>query len=106
MYKKAFFIGIVTTEVIVKEINGKKLCKFTIAGNDKNAQGESVPQYFHCTAWNHNATFMENYVRKGMNMFVEAEPIYKQFEDAQKNKRNNIEFDVIDMRFADGKKDN
>lgn len=55
--------------------NGKHVCKFSVASNRefKNKEtGQYDADFFNCTAFGAQADFIESYVRKGNQVFLEG----------------------------------
>ena len=73
MFNQIMIIGRVTTDVALREVQGRdgmvKVCNFNVATNDRNqgrdASGAIKPCYFRIAAWNGMAETAAKYLSKG-----------------------------------------
>lgn len=98
---KVQLIGNVGKEPEVKEINGKKLAKFSIATNEtyKNAKGEKIKetQWHNLIAWGKTAEIIEKYLAKGSEVAVEGKLINRNYLDKDGVKRYITEVQINDL---------
>lgn len=98
---KVQLIGNVGKEPEVKEINGKKLAKFSIATNEtyKNAKGEKVKetQWHNLIAWGKTAEIIEKYLAKGSEVAIEGKLINRNYLDKDGVKRYITEVQINDL---------
>lgn len=81
--------------------NQKAVVSFTLAvdrpGRDKGAV------YINCVAWEHTATFIEKYFRKGDMILVQGSLQSRNYEDRDGNKRTAFEVIVREANFCGSK---
>lgn len=70
-----------------KDVNGKKVCNFSVAVNDKD-----VATWFDCGAWGKTAEICEKYLTKGKLVYVEGKLQVKDYttKEGAKSKRVSI----------------
>ncbi|MFN0274315.1 MAG: single-stranded DNA-binding protein [Chitinophagales bacterium] len=85
----------------VKDINGTKLVKFSIATNEsyKNSKGEKVTetQWHSLIAWGKIAEIAEKYLQKGSEVAIEGKLINRNYTDKTGVKRYITEVQVNDL---------
>jgi single-strand DNA-binding protein len=79
-------IGNLGTQPEVKSFeSGKKKASFALATNDyyKNSEGEKIQdtQWHNIIAWNQQAEWVENYVKKGQEIALEGKLVSRSYED-------------------------
>ena len=98
---KVQLIGNLGNDPIVKDVNGTKLAKFSLATNDvyKNKQGERVSetQWHNLIAWGKLADIVERFVTKGKEIAVEGKLSTRSFEDSDGNKKYITEIIAQDI---------
>lgn len=105
MYKAAQFIGNVTHDIEIKDLNGeKKVCTFSLAINTKSKDRETT-EFFDFEAWNGTADLIAKYVHKGDKLFVSCTPKCQSWEDNEGNKHKRVVFAVDSVEFCSQKKD-
>jgi single-strand DNA-binding protein len=74
---KVILIGNVTQDPQIKPVNDKFVATFSIATNksfkDKNGVKQNVPTFHNIECWGKLVDIVENYVRKGLKVYVEGE---------------------------------
>jgi len=98
---KVQLIGNLGNDPIVKDVNGTKLAKFSMATNEtfKNKQGERVTetQWHYLVAWGALAEIVEKFVTKGKEIAIEGKLNTRSFEDADGNKKYVTEIVAQDI---------
>jgi len=81
---KIILIGNIGNDPEIKEVNGNKLAKLSLATSEKytNKQGEKVEnsEWHNVTFWGRTAEVVEQYVKKGMKLYVEGSIKYNKVE--------------------------
>lgn len=60
--------------------SGTAVCKFSIATSRKQKDGNEITQWHRCVAWQKAAELINQYVKKGDQLYVEGEINYGQYE--------------------------
>lgn len=101
MKNKVQLIGNLGMNPETKEVNGKKLAKFSIATNEtyKNAKGEKITetQWHQVIAWGKTAEIVEQYLMKGSEVAIEGKLINRNYIDKAGNKKYITEILVNDL---------
>jgi single-strand DNA-binding protein len=83
-------VGNVGKEVIIKELTNSKLATFSLATNekytDKNNKEVQNTTWHNIVAWGKMAESCEKLLSKGKFVSIEGKIIYRQYENAQKQK--------------------
>jgi len=75
---------------------GIAICKFSIATSRKQKNGEEVTQWHRLTAFQKSAELIQQYVKKGDQLYVEGEINYSQYD---KNGVTMYSTDIIVREF-------
>lgn len=101
-YATAVLMGNLTGDIeVINSNNGSQFGVFSIAVNKKYNGNEKV-SFFKCIA---NSKIVENigqYLVKGKQVLVEAEPQQKKWQDNNGNNRYDIEFSVRQVQLLGG----
>lgn len=67
-------VGRITSDPVVKNVNGNDCCNFQIAVQRSytNADGKHDADFFNCAAWGGSATYLGKYVKKGFQLSVDG----------------------------------
>ena len=76
---------------------GMAVCKFSMATSRKQKNGEEVVQWHRLTAFQKAAELIQQYVKKGDQLYVEGEINYSQYE---KNGVTKYSTDIIVREFS------
>lgn len=96
------YIGRLTADPELKEVNGSKVCNFTLASNVK--KGEDVVGLFpDFVAWNAKAELICQYLKKGSKIMIDSHYDESFWEDQNGTKRKSIKFVVDNVLFLDNK---
>lgn len=60
--------------------SGTAVCKFSIATSRKQKDGNEVTQWHRCVAWQKAAEIINQYVKKGDQLYVEGEINYGKYD--------------------------
>ena len=105
---KVQLIGNLGADPILKDINGTKLAKFTVATNETytNKQGERMQdtQWHNLVAWGKVADIVERFVAKGREIAVEGKLQTRSYDDENGNKRYITEIVAQDILLLGGVK--
>ena len=97
------FIGNVTKDIEVRMAGNSKVCNFSLGGSIGSGEYKhSVFPTFQ--AWNKQAELLEQYVKKGDKIAVEATYDENHWEDGDGNKRMTVRFTVTNIFFCGNSK--
>jgi len=99
---KVQLIGNLGVNPEIKEFEtGKKIAKFSLATNDsyKNQKGEKVTetQWHNLIAWGKTAEYVEQHLKKGIEVAVEGKLQSRNYTDKAGAKRYVTEIQVTDI---------
>ena len=90
MINNVVLVGRITKDPELRTISsGSTTVSFTVAidrpfvSNQNGQQGERQADFINCVAWNQQATFLANYVKKGYMIGVEGRISTRQYQDNQ-----------------------
>lgn len=97
----SFLTGNLTKEPQKVELDGKSLCKLTIAVNENftKEDGTRPVQYFIVTAWNKVAENCLKYLKKGSKVSIVGKIQNRSWEDKDGTKRYAIEIVATEIEF-------
>ena len=106
---KVILVGNVGKDPEVKYLeSGTAVARFSLATNEtyKNKSGEKVTntEWHNIEVWRGTAEFVEKYVRKGTQLYVEGKIRTENWEDKEGNKRYTTKILVDSLQLL-GKKD-
>ena len=104
---KVTLIGRVGKDPEVKTTkDGKKVASFTIATNDyqKDSSGNQKTQWHNITVWEGLANTVEQYLKKGAEVYVEGRISYEEYEK-DGVKKNFTRITGSNFQFLGSKKD-
>lgn len=90
-------MGRLTKDVDVKEVNDKKVAKFTIAV-DKRFNKDKA-DFIACTAWGPNADFAEKYLKKGTGILARGEWTTGSYQNKDGNTVYTNDLNVEELQF-------
>ena len=106
-FNKVLLLGNLTRDVELRHTqSGQPLAKFGMAINRKyTVNGESKEEtcFVDLTAWGKQAELLNQYVRKGSQLFVEGRLQYSTWESQEGGKRSKLEVVVENFQFVGGK---
>lgn len=106
---KVTLIGLVGKDPEVRETNNAKVATFTLATSerykDKNGEYQTNTEWHNLVCWR-NAEFVEKYITKGAQVYVEGKLRTRSWENDKGEKRYVTEILVNEIQSLDRKKDN
>jgi len=107
---KAHLIGRITRDPEIKALpSGKQVAKFGLATNHiyKNKAGEKVEtaQFHNCVAFGRIAEILEQYVKKGQEIYVEGRIEYRSWDKKEGGKGYATEIMVENIQMGARAKD-
>jgi len=80
---KIFLVGNLTVDPQPKTTTtGKTYVRFTVAENER-VNGKEVSSFFDCVAWNNQANFIGNYVKKGDMVAIDGKLTKRSFTNKE-----------------------
>ena len=83
--------------------NGNQVCTFSLA-TSKKQNGNQKTTWHRCIAWNKKAEILNQYLRKGSEVFIKGELEVQSWKDDKGNDRQTYQTVVDDFQFVSGKK--
>lgn len=103
-YNKVILLGNLTRDVELRHTqSGMALAKFGLAINRKwsqNGEQKESTCFVDCTAWGRQAEVLNQYVRKGSQLFVDGRLEYSTWEAEGGGKRSKLEVVVENFQFV------
>lgn len=79
----------------IKQVGDTKVANFSLAYTesykDKQGEWQNITDWFNIVVWGNKAEYVEKYIQKGSNIFIEGQLKNRSWEDKEGNKRNSIE---------------
>ena len=99
-------IGTVGNDPEVRAIQGgAKVASFRLATTerykDRDGNRQEQTEWHNITVWNNRADFVEKYIHKGSNLFIEGKLRTRQWTDQQGNKRYTTEVSAENIQLLD-----
>jgi single-strand DNA-binding protein len=105
-FNKVILLGNLTRDVELRHTqSGQALAKFGMAINRKwsqNGEQKESTCFVDLTAWGRQAEVLQQYVKKGSQLFVEGRLEYSTWESPEGGKRNKLEVVVENFQFVGG----
>lgn len=105
-FNKVILLGNLTRDVELRHTqSGQALAKFGMAINRKwsqNGEQKESTCFVDLTAWGRQAEVLQQYVKKGSQLFVEGRLEYSTWETPEGGKRNKLEVVVENFQFVGG----
>lgn len=76
---KVILVGRLTADPVVKKVNKKSCCNFTVAINC----GKDEANFINCTAWGVTADFLKQYFEKGNRIVIEGHLVTNTYTDSE-----------------------
>ena len=106
-FNKVILLGNLTRDVELRHTqSGQALAKFGMAINRKwsqNGEQKESTCFVDLTAWGRQAEVLQQYVKKGSQLFVEGRLEYSTWESPEGGKRYKLEVVVENFQFIDSK---
>jgi single-strand DNA-binding protein len=107
---KAILIGNLGKDPEVKEVNGTKIAKFSLATSDsyKDRDGNKIErtEWHNIVLWRTQAEFAEKYLRKGLQIYLEGRIRTRNWDDKEGNKKYITEIEGDSVIILTKKSDN
>ena len=88
---KVQLIGRMGTDAEIKDFDGKKMARFSMATNEyyRNSKGEKIEdtQWHRIVAWGKLAEIAEKYTAKGKEIAIEGKLSTRSYDDKDGNKK-------------------
>ena len=101
---KVQLIGNLGMDPVIKDFNGNKQARFSLATNEyyKDTKGErqTDTQWHNLVAWGKLAETVEKHVTKGKEILIEGRLNTRSYEDAEGHKKYITEIIVNDILFT------
>jgi len=99
-------IGTVGNDPEVRTVQGgAKVASFRLATTerfkDRDGNRQEQTEWHQITVWNNKADFVEKFVHKGSNLFLEGKLRTRQWQDQQGNKRYTTEVVADNIQMLD-----
>ena len=105
---KVQLIGLVGKDPEIRDANGNKVASFTLATSerykDKNGEYQTNTEWHNLVCWR-QAEFVEKYITKGAQVYVEGKLRTRSWDDSNGTKRYVTEILVLDIQPLDRKRD-
>lgn len=103
---KVQLIGNVGNDPEIRNLQGgAKNASFRLATTtrykDRNGAQQEDTEWHNITVWNHLAEFVEKYVKKGAQIYIEGRIKTRQWTDQQGNKRYTTEIEAQQILLLD-----
>ena len=84
---------------------GVSICRFSMAVNRKykNADGDTITDFFNCTAWRGLGDTIARFAKKGKKIAVVGSVEMRNYEDRDGNKRTAVDINVQEVEFLSPK---
>lgn len=106
---KVILKGYIGSDVELKDLNGTKYARFSVATNkrykDREGNTKEQAQFHNCVAWRQTGETIAKFFSKGSEILLEGEIQYRQWETDKGEKRYATDIVVENFEFC-GKKDN
>jgi single-strand DNA-binding protein len=103
-FNKVILLGNLTRDIELRHTqSGMAIAKFGMAINRKytvNGESKESTCFVDLTAWGKQAEILNQYVRKGSQLFVEGRLEYSTWETQEGQKRNKLEVVVENFQFV------
>lgn len=101
---KVILKGRIGSDVDVKDINGVKCARFSLATSkrykDKDGNNKELTQWHNCIAWRQVAETIGKFFAKGSEILLEGEIQYRQWETDRGEKRTSTDIVVEGFEFC------
>lgn len=107
---KVILVGRLGQDPEVKTLNGGNIvATLSLATSeswkDKDGKAQEKTEWHRCVAWNKTAQLIQQYVKKGQQVYVEGKLATRSWEDAQGQKKYTTEINVNQIQFLGSKGD-
>ena len=108
---KVFVYGRVSTDVEIKDMNGRNVANFNVASQNKNIINKEERKYgtnfYRVSVWGPSADAAAKYLRKGNRVVVAGDLVVREYTGSDQLKHtsleiNNAEFDLVETKAESG----
>lgn len=108
---KVFVYGRVSTDVEIKDMNGRNVANFNVASQNKNIINKEERKYgtnfYRVSIWGQSADAAAKYLRKGNRVVVAGDLVVREYTGSDQQKHtsleiNNAEFDLVETKAESG----
>lgn len=95
-------VGRLTSDPVIKEVNGSSVCNFTIADNvrRKDADGNPLTNFFRVDVWRAIGENCAKYLKKGDRAVVFGPLVVRTYTDTNGQLRYSLDITANDVEFA------
>lgn len=91
-------LGVISSDIRVKNVGGKKLAEFSVPIDDEF--NKDITHWHQCKAWGKTAEMVEKYMKKGTEAMFEGRTSLSQWEDKDGVNKAYLRFDVDRITFT------
>jgi len=106
---KAIIIGRLGKDPEIRDAGGTAVCSFSLATSerwkDKSGESKEATCWHNIVAWGKQAEVMNEYLRKGQEVYIEGRIDNRSYEDKEGNKKYISEIVVQRFSFVGSKGD-
>lgn len=101
-------MGRLTADPEIREVSGIPCLNFTLASDTrtKDAEGNTVSNFYRVTAWRKTAETMGKYLHKGDKIYVDGELTLRHYKDNNGNDRISPDLTVNQFEFVQTSRNN
>lgn len=101
-------MGRLTADPEMREVSGIPCLNFTLASDTrtKDAEGNTVSNFYRVTAWRKTAETMAKYLHKGDKIYVDGELTLRRYKDNNGNDRISPDLTVNQFEFVQTSRNN
>lgn len=101
-------MGRLTADPEMREVSGIPCLNFTLASDTrtKDAEGNTVSNFYRVTAWRKTAETMTKYLHKGDKIYVDGELTLRRYKDNNGNDRISPDLTVNQLEFVQTSRNN
>lgn len=99
-------LGRLTRDPEMREVNGKTVCKFSVADVDKATRDrDAAANFFTCEIWGKGAEVVSNYFSKGQRILVQGKLVPNHWTNKDGNLVKDQLLKVAEFNFIESKND-
>ncbi len=99
-------LGRLTRDPEMREVNGKTVCKFSVADVDKASRDrDAAANFFTCEIWGKGAEVVSNYFSKGQRILVQGKLVPNHWTNKDGNLVKDQLLKVAEFNFIETRKE-
>lgn len=106
---KIILLGNISSDIKVAEFNGNKKANFSIATSEtykKDGKKVTNTEFHNCVAWKGLAGVLEQYVKKGQQVYIEGKQTHRKYEkDGQTKYFSEVVVNNLEMLGSNSQND-